>query len=57
MTEHALLFLSLTPADRECQGRTRVIEDALRLIRRAYDEASAGLETVVEIKVVARKPE
>lgn len=50
-----LLALSITPADREQRGRTRVIEDALRLIRDAYDRAAAGASAVVQIDVTVRR--
>lgn len=48
-----LLSLSITPADRE-RGRARMIEDALRLIRQAYDSWSANNDAVVEIDVTVR---
>lgn len=53
--EH-LLSLRITPADREQRGRTRVIEDAVRLIRRVYDDAAASAAAVVHIEVTVRKP-
>lgn len=56
MTENEtrLLTLTITPADRE-RGRTRAIEDALRLIRQAYDQAAASAKAIVQIDVKVRK--
>lgn len=51
-----LLALTITPEQRAQRGRTRVIEDALRLVRLAYDEAVAAERAVVQIDVTVRKP-
>lgn len=51
-----LLALSITPADRESRGRTRVIEDALRLVRKVYDEVAASAGAVIQIDVTVRRP-
>lgn len=51
-----LLALRITPADREQRGRTRVIEDAVRLVRKVYDDAAASAEAVIHIEVTVRRP-
>lgn len=55
MTDKRLLALTITPEDRE-RGRSRMIEEAIKAIRKSYDDAIANERAVVQIDVTVRLP-